>query len=158
MKQTNSILTLNTTQLQTLECFKKNTKLIQLLKTGNTARIRELLQEIQTLWHACDLKFVKRQANFINKICVKRGIPFDHHCINAKNADINNEDATLEKRYAIDPSNYSLAISLALSMKKNGQSKRSKQLLERVAASGYPERAKANQLLQHLFKDTQHAS
>jgi hypothetical protein len=43
-------------------------------------------------------------------------------------------------------------------MKKSGYNQRARQLLERVAASGYAERDMAIQYLQSLFKDAQHAA
>ena len=56
-------------------------------------------------------------------------------------------EASLENLLSNDPSNYSVVLALALEMKRTGRLERSKQLLNRVANSGYPERKLAQQTL-----------
>ena len=145
------------------ECLRKTTEWIQLLKTGDRARINGLLQEIQNLWEECEPEFAKRQARLLQTMCIKAGIPFSHRFVEAPtavliNPPLSQESAALERQYALDPSNYSTALALALSMKKSGYNQRARQLLERVAASGYAERDMAIQYLQSFFKDAQHAA
>lgn len=145
------------------ECLRKTTQWIQLLKSDDRARITGLLQEIQNLWEDCEPEFAKRQAKLLQIICIKAGIAFSHRFVEAPtavmiNTPLSEESKALEQQYALDPSNYSLAVDLALSMQKSGRNQRAKQLLERVAASGYPERSKAIQYLQSFFKDAQHVS
>ena len=60
------------------------------------------------------------------------------------------ESSYLDERFALDPSDYSIAFALALKMKHLGHLTRAKQLLKRVADSGYPERKFAQQALRTL--------
>lgn len=145
------------------ECLRKTTEWIRLLKADDRARINGLLQEIQNLWEECEPEFAKRQARLLQTMCIKAGIPFSHRFVEAHTAVmINNplseESKALEQQYALDPSNYSLALALALSMKKSGRDQRARQLLERVAASGYAERKMAIEYLKSFFLDVQHVS
>jgi len=145
------------------ECIRKTTEWIKLLKTGDRALIDGLLQEIQNLWEGCEPEFAKRQAKLLETICVKAGIPFSHRFAEPSNAEMvkapnERESTALEQQYALDPSNYSLALALALSMKKSGRDQRARQLLERVAASDYADRKMAIVYLKSFFLDAQHVS
>ena len=60
------------------------------------------------------------------------------------------QDSFLDDRFALDPSDYSIAVALALKMKHLGRLERAKQILQRVADSGYPERKFAQQTLRAI--------
>jgi hypothetical protein len=57
----------------------------------------------------------------------------------------------LEKRFAKDPSDYGVALALGVKHLRLGDKKRSKQLIARVAKSGYKERRQAAWLLRRHF-------
>jgi hypothetical protein len=57
----------------------------------------------------------------------------------------------LEQSFARDPSNYGVALALGVKHLRLGDKKRSKQLITRVAKSGYKERRQAAWLLRKHF-------
>lgn len=61
----------------------------------------------------------------------------------------------LQTAFAKDPSDYGVALALGVKHLRLGNSGRAKQLIQRVAKSGYKERAQADLLLRKHFSDVQ---
>lgn len=59
----------------------------------------------------------------------------------------------LEKRFSIDPSNYSIVYKLAVEYAAAGERGRAKQLLERIERSGYREKQQAISSLKEIVKE-----
>ncbi len=59
----------------------------------------------------------------------------------------------LETAFAKDPSDYGVALALGVKHLRLGNPSRAKQLIQRVAKSGYNERAQAQHLLRKHFSD-----